>query len=90
MITISHRHRFIYIEISRCDITTLWDHFGKMEFSYRKQPDMIGIPEWFKRSGIASDLDLYSSYLVFTFARNPILITYKANPVSQTGPYSAK
>ena len=61
-----------------------------MEFSYRKQPDMIGVPKWFKRSGIASNLDLYSSHLVFAFARNPFLITYKAHPVSQSGPYSAK
>ena len=29
MITNSHGHRFIYIEISRCAITTLGDHFGK-------------------------------------------------------------
>ena len=71
MITISHKHRFIYIEITKCATTTLWNHFVKTAFSYRKQPEIVGVPKWLKRSGIASDLDLYSNYLVFTFVRNP-------------------
>ena len=32
---------------------------------------MSGVPKWLKRSGTASDLDLYSNFLIFTFVRNP-------------------
>lgn len=71
MITISHKHRFIHIEITKCATTTLWNHFVKTAFSYRKQPEIVGVPKWLKRSGIAFDLDLYSNYLVFAFVRNP-------------------
>ena len=71
MISISHKHRFIYIEITKCATTTLQNHFKKMAASYRKEPDIMRIPKWLKKSGLASDLDLYPNHFVFTFVRNP-------------------